>query len=91
MSAEPVRADADDRGSYSETVAGLLAAASIAFGALALAYRPAVIAPAAVVIALIAAAMGGRHAGLARTAVFLGAVWWVVGMTFAIWFGTDLY
>ena len=91
MSAEPVRADAEDRGSYGETIAGLLAATSIAFGALALVYRPAVVAPAAVILALTAAAMGGRHAGLARWAAFLSVVWWVGGMTLAIWLGTDLY
>jgi hypothetical protein len=83
--------ESDEPGGPAEAVAGLMAVASMAVGAWALVERPAVIAPGAVLVALVAAGIGGRHAGLARLAVYLGAVWWVLGMTFAIWRGNSLY
>ena len=91
MSADPARIESDEPSGPAEAVAGLMAAASIAVGAWGLVERPAVIVPGAVVIALAAAGIGGRHAGLARLAVYLCALWWVLGMTIAIWRGNPLY
>jgi hypothetical protein len=87
---EARRAD-EDGGGPAETIAGLMAAGSIAVGAVALVERPAVIAPGAIIVALVAAGIGGRHAALARWAVALGAVWWFLGMTIAIATGGQLY
>jgi hypothetical protein len=81
----------DDQGGPAETVAGLMAAGAIAVGAVALVERPAVIAPSAIVVALVAAGIGGRHAALARWAVALCALWWFLGMTIAIATGSELY
>lgn len=91
MSARDASATDEDRSAPSETIAGLMAAASIAVGAMALVVRPFVLAPAAIVVALVAAAIGGRHASLARWAVALGALWWFLGMTLAIALDTPLY
>ena len=81
----------DDRGGPAETVAGLMAAAAIAVGAIALVERPAVIAPGAIIVALVAAGIGGRHETLTRWAVALCALWWFLGMTIAIATGGELY
>lgn len=81
----------DDRATPLETVAGFMAAASIAVGAWALVERPAVIAPGAIVVALVAAGIGGRHAGLARLAVMVCALWWFLGMTIAVSTGHPIY
>jgi hypothetical protein len=67
-----------------ETLAGLLAAASIAVSLVALAYRPFRIAPFAIALAIVAAGMGGRHSRLAYAAVIVGAVCWFAGMIVAI-------
>ena len=67
-----------------EAVAGVLAAASMFVSLIALVERPARIAPGAIVIALVAAGIGGRHARLAAFAVAVSAVCWIVGMTVAI-------
>jgi hypothetical protein len=68
----------------SEIVAGLMSAAAIFVGAIALVERPARIAPAAIVVALIAAGIGGRYSRLAALAVTLCALYWFFGMTIAI-------
>ena len=86
MSARPL-----ERGRASATVAGLLAATAIAVSLSAWAYKPVRIAPAAFLVALLAAGMGGRHARLAAWAVAAAAVGWVVGMTIAIATGRALY
>jgi hypothetical protein len=78
-------------GGPAEAIAGLMAAGAMAAGAWALVDRPAVIAPGAIIIALVAAGIGGRHAGLARLAVYVCALWWLLGMTVAIWLGNDLF
>lgn len=81
----------EDRTTPIETIAGLMAAGSIAVGAWALVERPAVIAPGAVIVALVAAGIGGRHAGLARLAVAVCALWWFLGMTIAVATGHAIY
>ena len=67
-----------------ETVAGFLAAASIAVSAVGLVSKPVRTIPVAILVALIAMAMGGRHQRLAAFAVFVGAAAFVVGMTIAV-------
>ena len=67
-----------------EAVAGMLAALAITASLVAWAYRPARLAPAAFVVALIAVGIGGRHQRLAALAVAAAAIGWVVGMTIAV-------
>ena len=74
-----------------ETVAGFMAAAAIAASAVAIVYRPARVAPAAIVVALIAVGMGGRHSRLAAAAVAAGGIGWFVGMWVAIATGHKLF
>lgn len=91
MSVHEARTADGDRGSPAETLAGLMAAGAIAVGSVALVQRPAVIAPGAIIVALVAAGIGGRHATLAKWAVALCALWWFLGMTIAIATGGELY
>jgi hypothetical protein len=74
-----------------EGVAGYLAAASIAVSLIGLAYRPVRTIPIAVVVALVAVGMGGRHQRLAASAVLVGAVAFAVGMTIAVATQTPLW
>ena len=80
------------RSSAVDTVAGLLAAASIVLSVIAMGgglllqlhAHPARLAPVAIVIALVAARMSARYQSLALKAALFGAVAWVVGMTVVI-------
>jgi hypothetical protein len=74
-----------------ETVAGLMASAAIFVSLIALAYRPVRIIPAALLVAFIAAGIGGRHRRLASIAVAVAAICWVVGLTIAIATSRPLY
>jgi hypothetical protein len=67
-----------------ETIAGLLAALSIFASCLGLAYRPARLIPVAILLALLAAALGGRHSRLAVFAIAIGGVCFIVGMAIAV-------
>jgi hypothetical protein len=67
-----------------EPIAGLLAASSIAIGAVGVAYRPFRVVPVALLLALIAAGIGGRSARLALGAVYASIVFWIVGMIVAV-------
>jgi hypothetical protein len=78
-SVSPARED-----SPSEVVAGLIAAASIFVSLAAIAYRPLRLVPVAIVLALVATAIGGRHARLAGFAVAVGGVAFVLGLTVAV-------
>jgi hypothetical protein len=81
-----------DRTSASDTIAGLLAVASIVLSGIAMGFglllqldaRPARLAPVAIVGALVAARMSERFQSLALKAALFGAFAWVVGMTVAI-------
>jgi hypothetical protein len=75
----------------SETVAGLMASAAIFVSFIGLAYKPVRLIPAALLVALVAAGIGGRHRRLAAGAVGVGVVCWVVGMTIAIATDRALY
>lgn len=67
-----------------EAVAGFLAASSMALSFVAMVYRPVRLAPFALVVALIAVGLGGRHARLATLAVVIAVLGWLVGMTGAV-------
>jgi hypothetical protein len=67
-----------------ESIAGLLAACSIFASFVAIAYRPGRLIPAAVIVALIASAIGGRHSRLAAFAIATAAVCFLVGMAVAV-------
>jgi hypothetical protein len=75
-----------------ETVAGFLAAASIAVSVIAMVYRPVRLAPVALLVAFIAVALSDRRfSRLAAFAVAIGAVGWLVGMTIAVLAEEPLY
>ena len=86
MSVPPV-----DRYRPAEGVAGLMASAAIFAGVVALAYRPLRIAPFAMLVAIIAAGLGGRHSKLATFAVAATTICWILGMTIAILTASALY
>jgi hypothetical protein len=68
----------------SDAVAGLLASVALFASLIGLAYRPARLIPFALVLALVASAMGGRHARLSAFALVVGGVCFVVGMALAV-------
>ena len=67
-----------------ETVAGVIAAVALFVGVIAIFYRPVRLSPVALVVALIAAGIGGRHARLAAAAVAVISVGWVLGMIYCV-------
>jgi hypothetical protein len=68
----------------SATIAGVLAATAMFVSLIGIAYRPARVVPVAVVVALVALGMGGRHERLAWLALAVAGISWLVGMTIAI-------
>jgi hypothetical protein len=81
-----------DRSSATDTIAGLLAVASIVLSGIAMGFglllqldaRPARVAPVAILLALVAARMSERFQSLALKAALFAAFAWVVGMTVAV-------
>jgi hypothetical protein len=67
-----------------ETVAGIIAALALFVGVIAILYRPVRLSPVALVVALIAAGIGGRHSRLAAAAVAVVSVGWVLGMIYSV-------
>jgi hypothetical protein len=67
-----------------ETLAGFLASTAIFVSAIGIAYRPLRLIPLAILLALLASAIGGRNARLAFFAVYAGAVCFALGMAFAV-------
>jgi hypothetical protein len=67
-----------------DAVAGLLAACALFASFVALAYKPARVAPVTIAVSLLAVAMGGRHARLAGYAVATATICFAVGMTIAV-------
>jgi hypothetical protein len=67
-----------------DAIAGLLAALSLFASLIGLAYRPVRVIPFAIALALVATAMGGRHARLAAAALFTGGLCFLVGMAIAV-------
>jgi hypothetical protein len=74
-----------------ETVAGLLASLSIFVSLVGVAYRPARLIPVALLLALLATAMGGRHYRLGALAAVVGALCFAVGMTVAVITSNPIY
>ena len=74
-----------------EAVAGLLASLSIFASLIGVAYRPGRLIPVALLLALLATAIGGRHARLASSAIVVGGVCFVVGMAVAVITNNPLY
>lgn len=72
------------RSRAAETVAGYLAAVSIFVSITGVMYRPLRLIPLALVLALIATAIGGRALRLATWAVAIGALGFAVGMAAAV-------
>ena len=73
-----------ERGRPAETLAGFLAAASIFVSLTGIAYRPLRLIPFAILLALIAAGIGGRALRLATWAVGIGSISFAVGMAAAV-------
>jgi hypothetical protein len=81
-----------DRQTPGEAVGGLLAAAAVFLGFMAMAYRPARLAPLAAVLVLVATAMSGRrHERLVVAGVAVVGLGWLVGMTVAVITNNPLY
>jgi len=76
---EPVTRDRPSDG-----IAGFLASVALFASLIGLAYRPVRIIPFALLLALIATGMGGRHQRLATAALGVGAVCFMVGMAIAV-------
>lgn len=68
----------------SHAVAGFLAAAALFAGLVAIIYYPGRVGPGAILVALIAAAMGGFQSRLAATAVVVATMGWFLGMIVAV-------
>jgi hypothetical protein len=89
MSTTPVEGH---RSSGAETAAGFLAAISLTASAIAIFYRPVRLAPFAILIALIAAALAKeRHRRLAAAAVIAASAAWLIGMAFAVLTSHPIY
>ena len=73
-----------ERARPAETVAGLLSSAAIFVSLTGVAYRPLRLIPLAIVLALVAVGIGGRHARLAAVAVGIGALSFLIGMAAAV-------
>jgi hypothetical protein len=86
MSAQP-----QTRARPGEAIAGLMAALSIFTSLIAVAYRPGRLIPFALLVALLAASVGGRHSRLAGAAIAVGAVCFLVGMAVAVITGHPIY
>jgi hypothetical protein len=67
-----------------ETIASFLAAVSIFGSCIAVAYRPGRVIPFALLLALLAAGIGGRATRLAAWAIAIGGVCFIVGMAVAV-------
>jgi predicted membrane protein len=74
-----------------ETVAGLMASLALFVSLIGVVHRPVRVIPAAIVVAIVAAVIGGRHARLAGVATAVTVVAFVVGMTIASATGRPLW
>ena len=90
MSADE-RREGDAREPASYTVAGYMAAAALFAGLLALIWYPGRVGPAAILVALLAAAIGGPQRRLAAFAVAAATVCWFAGMILAVVFGRPIF
>ncbi|MBD0348142.1 MAG: hypothetical protein ICV59_03240 [Thermoleophilia bacterium] len=76
--------DPVERDRPADVVAGFIAAAALFAGLVAIVYRPVRVSPVALIVALVAVGIGGRHARLATIAVGVVASGWVLGMILSI-------
>jgi ABC-type Mn2+/Zn2+ transport system permease subunit len=74
-----------------DTVAGFLCAFSFVLAGLALVQRPGLLAPAAILVALVAVRMTESHRRLAGAAVLFSGLAFFLGMVIAISTNTSLY
>ena len=86
MSAHP-----ESRERPADAIAGLLASLAIFASLAGIAYRPGRLIPPALLLALLAAAMGGRHQRLAAFAIGIGGACFVIGMAAAVITNHPLY
>ena len=84
MSAIPQQRRAD-------TIAGFLCAFSLALSGIAIVRDPGLLAPAAIVVALVAARMTESHRSLAALSVAAAASSFFLGMLVAIWTDSPLF
>jgi hypothetical protein len=73
-----------EREPASQAVAGFLAALAIFAGLVAIVYYPGRIGPGAILVALLAAALGGFQHRLAAAAIVITGVSWFAGMVIAV-------
>ena len=73
-----------ERSGPSESVAGFLAALAMFVALIGIAWHPLRLIAPAIIVALVAAAMGGRHRRLAFAAVMTVAACFFVGMMIAV-------
>lgn len=83
MSADEHREN-EAREPASYTVAGYMAAFALFAGVMALVWYPGRLGPAAMLVALIAAAIGGPQRRLADAALVIATVCWFLGMVVAV-------
>lgn len=84
MSAVPQQGRAD-------TIAGFLCAFSLALSGIAVVRDPGLLAPAAIVVALVATRMTRTHQRLAALSVAVAGVAFVLGMVVAIWTDSSIF
>jgi hypothetical protein len=86
-----VSAHPESRERPADAIAGLLASLSIFASLAGIAYRPGRLIPSALLLALLAAAMSGRHLRLAAFAIGIGGACFVIGMAAAVITDHPLY
>jgi hypothetical protein len=74
-----------------DTIAGFLCAFSLALSGIAIVRDPGLLAPAAIIVALVATRMTRTHQRLAAVAVAVAGVAFVVGMFVAIWTDNPIF
>jgi hypothetical protein len=73
-----------DRARPADTIAGFLASVAIFMSLIGIAWRPLRLIPLAILLALVALAIGGRSERLASWAVYIGAASFALGMAAAV-------
>ena len=85
------QAEPSARWTAADTIAGLLATASIFTSLFGLAYRPVRLIPFAILLAFVAARMSARQERLGGLAIATAVICWTVGMTIAVVTENPLY
>jgi hypothetical protein len=86
-----VSAQPQSRERPAEAIAGLLASLSIFASLIGVAHRPDRLIPSALLLALLAAALGGKYLRLAALAIGVGGACFVIGMAAAVITDHPLY